>query len=96
MVATLMTGAMVSPATADPAFLRTTAPLDEARGYCINIRGQAASLQITESLQAHTCKVTNWVDMLIDDGLGEAPGPMVMPEYVTSVSPSMRQPTAVC
>ena len=61
--------------------MRTTAPLDEARGYCIDIRGQAASLQITESLQAHTCKVTNWVDMLIDDGLGEAPGPMVMPEY---------------
>jgi hypothetical protein len=35
---------------------------------------------MTESLQAHTCKVSNWVDMLIDNSLGDSPGPMVMQE----------------
>ena len=68
-------------ASADPAFLRTTAALDEPRGYCIDIRGQGASLRPNDSLQAHTCKLSNWVDMLIDDGLGPAPGPMIMPEF---------------
>ena len=81
-----------SGARADPAFLRTIAALDEPRGYCIDIRGQGANLRPNDSLQAHTCKLSNWVDMLIDDGLGPAPGPLIMPEYGQCIAASSPTP----
>jgi hypothetical protein len=68
-------------ASAEPAFLRTTAELDEPRGYCIDIRGQAAALRINEPLQGHTCKVSQWVDMLFDDVRITADAQLYMPEY---------------
>jgi acetyl esterase/lipase len=39
-----------------PALLRTAAPLDEPRGYCLDISGFGPSLRIDDPLQAHTCK----------------------------------------
>jgi hypothetical protein len=50
IAATLAVAAVITPASADPVFLRTTAPLDVVRGYCIDIRGQGAGLRMTESL----------------------------------------------
>jgi arylformamidase len=41
---------------ADAGLLRTIQPLDEARGYCLDIRGEGRTLQLDEPLQAHTCK----------------------------------------
>jgi hypothetical protein len=41
---------------ADTALLRTAQALDEARGYCLDIRGEGASAQLDAPLQAHTCK----------------------------------------
>ena len=41
---------------ADAGLLRTVQPLDETRGYCLDIRGEAQTLQLDEPLQAHTCK----------------------------------------
>jgi hypothetical protein len=47
-----------SPAVsgADVGLLRTAQPLDEARGYCLDIAGFGATLRLDDPLQAHTCK----------------------------------------
>ena len=47
-------------ATDEGVFLRIAAPLDEARGYCLDIRGHLASVQLTSPLQVHTCKHGIW------------------------------------
>ena len=41
-------------------FLRVIAPLDEARGYCLDIPGHMAGVQIESPLHAHTCKHGIW------------------------------------
>ena len=41
-------------------FLRVIAPLDEARGYCLDIPGHLSSVQIDSPLQVHTCKHGIW------------------------------------
>jgi acetyl esterase/lipase len=47
-----------SPATAsaDAGLLRSVQPLDEARGYCLDIAGVGPTLRLDDPLQAHTCK----------------------------------------
>jgi len=37
-------------------FLRVIAPLDEARGYCLDIPGHMAGAQLESPLHVHTCK----------------------------------------
>ena len=44
----------------DGVFLRIVAPLDEARGYCLDIPGHISSVQIESPLQVHTCKHGIW------------------------------------
>src|SRR5262245_18601635 len=41
---------------ADAGLLRTIQPLDETRGYCLDIRGEGETLRLDEPLQLHTCK----------------------------------------
>ena len=41
-------------------FLRVIAPLDEARGYCLDIPGHMTSVQIESPLHVHTCKHGIW------------------------------------
>ena len=41
-------------------FLRVIAPLDETRGYCLDIPGHLSSVQIDSPLQVHTCKHGIW------------------------------------
>jgi hypothetical protein len=41
---------------AAPALLRTVEPLDEPRGYCLDISGSGPTLDLEAPLQAHTCK----------------------------------------
>ena len=55
------------PAFAEPSLLRTSAALDEPRGYCIDIRGVDRTLELDGPLQGHTCKTRDQEDMLIDD-----------------------------
>jgi triacylglycerol lipase len=43
-------------ALAEPILLRTVYPLDEARGYCIDVSGFGATARIDAPLQVHTCK----------------------------------------
>ncbi len=41
-------------------FLRVIAPLDEVRGYCLDIPGHMAGVRTESPLQAHTCKHGIW------------------------------------
>ena len=41
---------------ADSGLLRTIHTLDDARGYCLDIRGEGQTLRLDDPLQAHTCK----------------------------------------
>ena len=47
---------MAAASYADTALLRTVQALDEARGYCLDIRGEGPTAQLDAPLQAHTCK----------------------------------------
>jgi triacylglycerol lipase len=47
---------------ADVGLLRTSQPLDEARGYCLDIAGFGATLRLDDPLQAHTCKYGSELD----------------------------------
>jgi len=47
---------------ADVGLLRTAQPLDEARGYCLDIAGFGATLRLDDPLQAHTCKYGSELD----------------------------------
>ena len=62
-------------------FLRVIAPLDEARGYCLDIPGHLSSVRIESPLQAHTCKHRIWNQ----DGRFDVPalgsGVLRMPNY---------------
>jgi acetyl esterase/lipase len=55
---------VLSPSTsfADAGLLRTVHTLDDARGYCLDIRGEGATLQLDNPLQAHTCKYGGPID----------------------------------
>ena len=44
----------------DGVFLRVIAPLDEVRGYCLDIPGHMAGVRLDSPLQAHTCKHGIW------------------------------------
>jgi arylformamidase len=58
-------------AHADPELLRTTYPLDDARGYCVDIAGFRATLRLDDPLQAHTCKYgTPLEDQLFEAAAG--------------------------
>jgi hypothetical protein len=47
---------------ADAGLLRTIQPLDETRGYCLDIRGEGQTLRLDEPLQLHTCKYGGPID----------------------------------
>jgi triacylglycerol lipase len=49
---------VLNPVTsfADAGLLRTIHTLDDVRGYCLDIRGEGATLQLDNPMQAHTCK----------------------------------------
>jgi triacylglycerol lipase len=52
----LLVASSPSVSRADVGLLRTAQPLDEARGYCLDIAGFGATLRLDDPLQAHTCK----------------------------------------
>jgi triacylglycerol lipase len=55
---------VLNPATsfADAGLLRTIHSLDDARGYCLDIRGEGPTLRLDDPLQAHTCKYGGPID----------------------------------
>lgn len=62
-------------------FLRTAVPMDEPRGYCLDVAGFGVNARPEEPLRAHTCKygednidqIFKWVD--------QASGHVMMPAY---------------
>ena len=62
-------------------FLRVIAPLDEARGYCLDIPGHMAGVRIESPLQAHTCKHGIWNQDGRFDVAAIETGVLRMPHY---------------
>jgi len=68
-------------ALADGGYLRTAVPMDEPRGYCLDVAGFGANVQMDQPLRVHTCKygednidqLFRWVDY--------ESGHIVMPAY---------------
>jgi len=56
IVVALLVALRPTAGSAEVGLLRTAQPLDEARGYCIDIAGAGATLRLDDLLQAHTCK----------------------------------------
>jgi hypothetical protein len=63
-------------------FLRVVAPLDEARGYCLDIPGHLSGVRLDSPLQAHTCKHGIWNRDGQFDVAALSNGTIRMPEYV--------------
>ena len=62
-------------------FLRVIAPLDEARGYCLDIPGHLSSVRIDSPLQVHTCKHGIWNQDGRFDMAALGNGVLRMPHY---------------
>ena len=62
-------------------FLRVIAPLDEARGYCLDIPGHLASVRLESPLQVHTCKNGIWNQDGRFDAAALGNGVIRMPHY---------------
>jgi len=62
-------------------FLRVIAPLDEARGYCLDIPGHMAGVQIESPLHMHTCKHGIWNQDGRFDVVALGKGVLRMPHY---------------
>ena len=62
-------------------FLRVVAPLDEARGYCLDIPGHSTGVRVNSPLQAHTCKHGIWNQDGRFDVAALGNGPLLMPHY---------------
>ena len=62
-------------------FLRVIAPLDEARGYCLDIPGHRAGVRIDSPLHVHTCKHGIWNQDGRFDEVALANGVLRMPHY---------------
>lgn len=81
-------------AQADGGYLRSAAPLDEHRGYCLDVAGFGANVRPDEPLRAHTCKygednadqLFKWVD--------ETSGHISMPAYNRCLAASEANPGA--
>ena len=62
-------------------FLRVIAPLDEPRGYCLDIPGHLTSVRLEWPLQMHTCKHGIWNQDGRFDEAALANGVIRMPHY---------------
>jgi acetyl esterase/lipase len=89
-----------SQVSAEPVLIRTVYPLDEARGYCIDVAGFGPDARINEPLRVHTCKYgAELGDQLFDrrsDGKA-----IELPEYgrclaVGSLEPGANLLAAAC
>ena len=56
LLGSLISTCLAPLAAAEPAMIRAVDPLDDARGYCLDISGAGPTLDLDAPLQAHTCK----------------------------------------
>ncbi len=61
--------------------LSSIAPLDEARGYCLDIPGHMAGVEIQSPLHVHTCKHGIWNQDGLFDAAALGNGVIRMPHY---------------
>lgn len=71
-VCSLVGFSLAALAAAEPAMIRTVEPLDEPRGYCLDISGAGPTLDLDAPLQAHTCKGQNPIDDELFEGDAQA------------------------
>ena len=77
----------------DVGLLRTTYALDEARGYCLDIRGFGENARVDEPLQVHTCKYgAELGDQIFERTDGTRA--MRLPEYDRCLATSALEPGA--
>ena len=62
-------------------FLRVIAPLDESRGYCLDIPGHRSGVRLESPLHVHTCKHGIWNQDGRFDVIALGNGVMRMPYY---------------
>ena len=62
-------------------FLRIIGPLDEERGYCLDIPGHLSGMRLETPMQAHTCKHGIWNLDGRFDSAALVNGQVRMPEY---------------
>ena len=72
---------LAGPAAAAELFLRLQAPLDEPRGFCLDIPGHRAGVRLERPLHAHSCKHFIWHRDGIFDTEAFERGAARMPEY---------------
>lgn len=72
---------VVEQVDAEGVFLRVVAPLDEARGYCLDIPGHMAGVRLERPLQVHTCKHGIWNQDGRFDVVALRNGVLRMPHY---------------
>jgi acetyl esterase/lipase len=93
-LALLLSFLFSSSLVADGGYLRTSAPLDEQRGYCLDVAGFGVNARPDEPLRSHTCKygednvdqLFKWVD--------EESGHVVIPAYNRCLAAGSSQPGA--
>ena len=83
------------PAAADELFLRLQAPLDEPRGFCLDIPGHRAGVRLERPLHAHSCKHFIWHRDGIFDTAAFERGALRMPEYDLCVEAATAEPEAL-
>jgi hypothetical protein len=83
-----------SPQTAHEVFIRIAAPLDEARGLCLDIPGHRDRVNVSRPLVVHTCKWDIWnLDERFDAAALEQ-GVLRMPAYDLCVGADRAAPGA--
>ena len=88
---------LLTPASAiaEELFLRLQAPLDELRGFCLDIPGHRAGVRLERPLHAHTCKHHIWHRDGIFDTAAFERGALHMPEYDLCVEAASSEPDAI-
>ena len=82
-------------AIAEELFLRLHAPLDEPRGFCLDIPGHRAGVRLERPLHAHTCKHHMWHRDGIFDTAAFERGALHMPEYDLCVDAASSEAGAI-
>ena len=95
VVAALASAGLQTPAAAEERFLRLQAPLDEPRGFCLDIPGHRAGVRLERPLHAHSCKHFIWHRDGIFDTAAFERGALRMPEYDLCVETASAKPGAL-
>ena len=89
----LVIGVVPRIGLADAGLLRTSYPLDDARGYCLDIAGFGANIRLDDPLQVHTCKFGASLEDQIFE-LAEGAGRIYAAEYDVCLAAGALEPGA--